>query len=405
MLNNQVVKLLILHENRDMHGLFMQLLNDSQFALQGVDDPHKALEILKNEELDLVFLDMHLSGVDPFEVIRQMLQIRPHVKIIMLSGYDDSMLKAKALQLGAFDYVKKPFQPGTVLRVIERALNKTFVERSSTAPYDIDDRSLFESIFSERILDQDRRSMIYTIVFAAITVGLIVSGLVGFHYHRKDQAYPTPYENPTALAWDGDRLWVSDWVTQSFYEHDPQQSFAVTRVVYLQGSHPTGLTVDRDSVWSCNAWEQTIYRHKKDENLTVVDQYPSPGPYPSGLYHDGYHLWVCDSKSANIYKTFLNDGTLTILKTYPTPGLSPVGMFSDGEFFWTADAGTRCIYKHAFDDQLTVLEIFRPQVYENTKEKLTGMTWGTNNLWTCSEGSSRIYAHHQHNLIRHTNPH
>jgi len=72
-------------------------------------DGHSALEALKLSAVDLVVLDLRLPGVDGFAVIEALRSKGSPIPIVVLSSRDDESGKVKALDLGADDYVTKPF--------------------------------------------------------------------------------------------------------------------------------------------------------------------------------------------------------------------------------------------------------------------------------------------------------
>jgi two-component system KDP operon response regulator KdpE len=85
------------------------------FALQwrevdvlGAGDGEKALDAVERESPDIVLLDIGLPGRDGFDVLRELREFSD-VPVVMLTARDDSMDKVKALELGADDYVTKPF--------------------------------------------------------------------------------------------------------------------------------------------------------------------------------------------------------------------------------------------------------------------------------------------------------
>ncbi|HEX7951179.1 MAG TPA: response regulator transcription factor [Candidatus Limnocylindrales bacterium] len=85
------------------------------FALQwrevevlGAGDGQLALDLVERERPDIVLLDIGLPGQDGFEVLRE-LRSFSDVPVVMLTARDDAMDKVKGLELGADDYVTKPF--------------------------------------------------------------------------------------------------------------------------------------------------------------------------------------------------------------------------------------------------------------------------------------------------------
>jgi two-component system KDP operon response regulator KdpE len=74
----------------------------------GADGGERALDLLEHEQPDLILLDIGLPGVDGYEVLRQ-IRAFSDVPVIMLTARDEPLDLVKGLELGADDYVTKPF--------------------------------------------------------------------------------------------------------------------------------------------------------------------------------------------------------------------------------------------------------------------------------------------------------
>ena len=74
----------------------------------GVRDGEQALSAVEGEAPDIVLLDIGLPGIDGFEVLTELRRFSD-VPVVMLTARDDAMDKVKGLELGADDYITKPF--------------------------------------------------------------------------------------------------------------------------------------------------------------------------------------------------------------------------------------------------------------------------------------------------------
>ena len=68
-----------------------------------------ALEKIKNTGYSLVLLDIKLPGMDGILALQEIKAIRPELDVIMITGYPDVDTAQKAVSLGAYDYIVKPF--------------------------------------------------------------------------------------------------------------------------------------------------------------------------------------------------------------------------------------------------------------------------------------------------------
>jgi len=89
---------------------FLRLSFDAEgYQVEEAGDGKVALDILRTKAPDLLILDLGLPDLDGFEVIRQLRDLGSSIPIVVLSSRTDEKGKVQALDLGADDYVTKPF--------------------------------------------------------------------------------------------------------------------------------------------------------------------------------------------------------------------------------------------------------------------------------------------------------
>jgi two-component system KDP operon response regulator KdpE len=87
------------------------------------NDGDRALDIVEQEHPDIVLLDVGLPGMDGFEVLRQIRDFSD-VPVLMLTARDEAMDKVKGLELGADDYVTKPFNHLELMARVKAVLRR-----------------------------------------------------------------------------------------------------------------------------------------------------------------------------------------------------------------------------------------------------------------------------------------
>ncbi|WP_093671991.1 response regulator transcription factor [Sporolactobacillus nakayamae] len=90
-------------------------------AANGTD----ALKLARDSRPDLIVLDLMLPGMDGMDVCKQLRQERYFVPILMLTAKDDELDKILGLELGADDYMTKPFSPREVVARVKAILRRT----------------------------------------------------------------------------------------------------------------------------------------------------------------------------------------------------------------------------------------------------------------------------------------
>jgi DNA-binding response OmpR family regulator len=117
-------RILAVDDDRAILRSLTRLLGGEGYFVQGVATAEEADRYLKREEFDLVLLDIGLPGLDGFSYCRQ---VRAHWSgpLIILSARSDSADRVIGLELGADDYVVKPFEPRELLARVRAHLRRT----------------------------------------------------------------------------------------------------------------------------------------------------------------------------------------------------------------------------------------------------------------------------------------
>lgn len=102
--------LLMIEDDLELAEILSEFLEQCGFKVTVEDDPFKALSILKLEKFDAVILDLTLPGMDGLEVCKAVRE-RQNIPIIISSARSDVTDKINALELGADDYLPKPYDP------------------------------------------------------------------------------------------------------------------------------------------------------------------------------------------------------------------------------------------------------------------------------------------------------
>ena len=93
---------------------------EANSALNG----EEALSVLKNEEPDVIVLDLKMPGMDGIEVLKRAKEAYPNVEIIMLTGHGSEKDEEIARSLGVFNYMKKPADLKTLMQQIKGAFER-----------------------------------------------------------------------------------------------------------------------------------------------------------------------------------------------------------------------------------------------------------------------------------------
>ena len=124
--------LLLIDDDERMAPLLADFFASYQFTLLSETHPHKGLERLAQGGVDLVILDIMLPDMDGFEVCRQ-IRKDSDIPILMLTGRGDVMDRVIGLELGADDYLAKPYEPRELVVTIQNIFKRQAPKASADA--------------------------------------------------------------------------------------------------------------------------------------------------------------------------------------------------------------------------------------------------------------------------------
>lgn len=102
-------RILVVEDNIDLAGLLVMHLRDAGYAVQQTGDGRVALQLLADDPADLVILDLMLPGLDGLDVCRRLRARADYLPILMLTAKSTELDRVLGLEVGADDYVTKPF--------------------------------------------------------------------------------------------------------------------------------------------------------------------------------------------------------------------------------------------------------------------------------------------------------
>ena len=120
---NNKATILVVDDERGVRQSFNMVLKDEYHVLLA-DTGEKAIDIFQENPIDLILLDILLPDIDGIDLLKKFKQTDPNTEIIMVTAVNDLQTAVKAIKLGAYEYIIKPFIVDDVLTVIGRALEK-----------------------------------------------------------------------------------------------------------------------------------------------------------------------------------------------------------------------------------------------------------------------------------------
>ena len=125
------MKILLAEDEVDLNNVVTRYLKKNGYSIDSVLDGEEALDYLEYGEYDLVILDIMMPKVDGFEVIKKLRDKGNHTAVLMLTARDSADDKVKGLDLGADDYIVKPFDFNELMARIRAVVRRKYGNSSN----------------------------------------------------------------------------------------------------------------------------------------------------------------------------------------------------------------------------------------------------------------------------------
>jgi two-component system nitrogen regulation response regulator NtrX len=125
--------ILIVDDEADIRMLTAGILEDEGFETRGAGDSDAALQAIENRRPSLVLLDIWLEGstLDGMQILEQLSTEHPPLPVVMMSGHGTIEFAVKAINLGAYDFIEKPFAADRMILVVSRAVEAARLRREN----------------------------------------------------------------------------------------------------------------------------------------------------------------------------------------------------------------------------------------------------------------------------------
>ena len=164
------------------------ILKNAGYRYAYATSGESALKAIAGHKFDLILSDVHMPGIDGFELLERTLSLMPGTPFVLMTGDATVDAAVTALRMGAYDYLKKPFEPEELLKTIENGWKQKYLLERTHLLH----RRLKLSERRFRFILKNTPDMIYTLDpaghfkyvndSAAQTYGYRSNDLVGQHY-------------------------------------------------------------------------------------------------------------------------------------------------------------------------------------------------------------------------------
>lgn len=114
-------KILIADDKKYMRNFLTDFLS-RDYNILTANNGEEAVRRAREEKPDLVLLDVQMPEMNGLQALSQIKNINPNIAVIMVTGCESKSVVDKAMSLGAYDYISKPFDLEKLRKTIKRAL-------------------------------------------------------------------------------------------------------------------------------------------------------------------------------------------------------------------------------------------------------------------------------------------
>ena len=146
---NSQIKVLVIDDEITFTEEIEEFLQNQGFISFSANTVQKGRSILKNNDIDLLILDVRLKGVSGLDVLKEVKVEYPKLEVIIVSAHGDMETVIKALRYGAIDYLKKPFRNFDIQIAIQKT--RKFIDLQRTIKSFEEKNSLISKNLQEKI--------------------------------------------------------------------------------------------------------------------------------------------------------------------------------------------------------------------------------------------------------------
>jgi Response regulator containing CheY-like receiver, AAA-type ATPase, and DNA-binding domains len=122
--SEDTIQVLVVDDEKIMQDSLFRILIKEGYEVKTASSGEEAVEKFDCESFDIVLLDIKMPGIGGIETLRRIKEMDPAITILIVTGYPSIDSAVRAIKLGAYDYITKPFTPDVLRVAINRALER-----------------------------------------------------------------------------------------------------------------------------------------------------------------------------------------------------------------------------------------------------------------------------------------
>jgi DNA-binding NtrC family response regulator len=195
---DRTASILVVEDDAAMRELLTEELSDAGYTVQAAGSAAGGLEVARSSRFDLVVTDLRMPEMDGFDLIRGVMALPDPPHVVMITAFGSIETAIRAVKLGAYDYITKPFEIEELLLVADKAFGERALRtKVARLQREVEDKFGLGSIIAKSQSMRDVVSMVQRI--APSTASVLITGESGtgkelisraIHYNSSRAAGP-----------------------------------------------------------------------------------------------------------------------------------------------------------------------------------------------------------------------
>src|SRR5690606_2867328 len=179
-----MVSILIIEDDVAFSAMLKTFFEKRDYKVENAFSAEEGMKKINSARFDIILTDVRLPDRDGLEILKEVKANYPQTQVIVMTNYAEIHMAVKAMKIGAFDYVSKPFQPETILQTISNALGQRKssseeILRNNTVSEKRPLKPVLQSEFVKGVSDPARKLNDYIDLVAPTNMSVLIIGESG----------------------------------------------------------------------------------------------------------------------------------------------------------------------------------------------------------------------------------
>jgi DNA-binding NtrC family response regulator len=177
-MTDQAASILIVEDDAAMRDLLVEELSDAGYEVAAAGSAANGLELARLDHFDLIITDLRMPEMDGFDLIRGVMALPDAPHVVMITAFGSIETAIRAVKLGAYDYITKPFEIEELLLCAGKALGERALrQKVARLQREVEDRYGFGNIIAKSQSMRDVTALVHRI--APSTASVLITGESG----------------------------------------------------------------------------------------------------------------------------------------------------------------------------------------------------------------------------------